>query len=105
MTPPDPRDSVSNNEAIGNSDIVVASAEPLIPDAKGAASETELRNGNATGAGDAKSLVPVLARHADSLAGVIEAIKTNSQVVQKSCANGLVPAKAKVMRKARFEEV
>ena len=99
MTPPDPGDSVSNNEAIGDSDIVVAGSEPLIADAERAATKTELRNGNATGARDAKSLVPVLAGHTDSLTGVIEAIKTNGQVVQESRANGLVPAKAKIMRK------
>src|SRR5713101_10056989 len=100
MTAPDPRDCVSNDQAIGDSDVVVAGSERLIPDANWTASETELRNRNATGAGDAKSLVPVLARHTDSLTGIIEAIKTNSQVVQKSRANGLVPAKAKVVRKA-----
>src|SRR5438093_9183858 len=99
MTAPDQRDRVSSDQAIGDSDIIVAGSEPLIPDAKWTAPETELRNRNATGARDAKSLVPVLARHTDSLTGVIEAVKTNGQVVQKSRANGLVPAKAKIMRK------
>src|SRR6266568_6521967 len=98
MTAPDPRDRVSNDQAIGDSDIVVAGSERLIPDAKWTATKTELRNGNAAGARDAKSLVPVLARHTDSLTGVIEAIKTNSQVVQKARANRVVPTKAKIVR-------
>src|SRR5437016_5518991 len=100
MTAPDPRDSVSNDQTIGDSYIVVPGSKRLIPDTKRTASETELWNGNTTGPRDAKSLVPVLARHTDSLTGVIEPIKANRQVVQQIRVNCVVPAKAKVMRKA-----
>src|SRR5260370_6187581 len=105
MTGPNPGQAVCHNQAIGDGYISVASADPLVSDAKVVGAKTEHRKGETARAGNPQGLEPILSSDTFGSAGVIQAVETDGQVIEESRAKCAVPAEPLIVRDAGLEKV
>ena len=100
-----PSNAVCHDQPIGDGDIKVPRAKPLVPDSKSVCVKAKHRKKNAVGAGNSECFWPILPGETIGLARVVQPVETDIEMIEQGRTDGFVPSKTEVVGESRLEKV
>src|SRR6266481_6453149 len=100
-----PRNAVCHDQPIGDGYIKVPRAKPLVSNSKSVCVKAKHRKKNAAGAGNSECFWPILPGETIGLAGVVQPVETDIEMIEQGRTDGFVPSKTEVVGESRLEKV